>query len=164
MQFYWTSLFYSKYFVQDCLSKQTFGHNLVQSPLNFKTFCQSLIFVLALFSIFGFSQNLLFKNLSTFIIGSFLTEPTFLSQAITFSRNLNHNWKCREQKKNISNRYIVLIMRSENTRKFASESKDPSLWFISEIQFGTINLIKNHNQHLRLHKMILIYSSFTFCY
>ena len=71
--------------------------------------------------------------------------------------------------KNISNLYIELFTRSQSTREFASESKDHSLWFIGQIQFGTINLIKNHNEHrsrsyyyyvsgLQLLKMILIYS------
>ena len=33
--FYWISLFYSKYFSQDCLSKQSFGLNLAQYSSNF---------------------------------------------------------------------------------------------------------------------------------
>ena len=37
--------------------------------------------------------------------------------------------------KNISNLYIELFTRSQNTREFASESKDHSLWFIGKIQF-----------------------------
>ena len=40
-----------------------------------------------------------------------------------------------------------LFMRSENTREFTAERNDHSLWFISEIQFDTISLIENHNQH-----------------
>ena len=39
-------------------------------------------------------------------------------------------------------------MCSENTKEFASEYKNHFLGFISEIQFGIIDLIKNHNQHL----------------
>ena len=40
VQFHWISLFCSKYFVQDCLSKQNFGLNSTQVPskLNFLTF------------------------------------------------------------------------------------------------------------------------------
>ena len=39
-QFYFISLFCSEYFVQDSLSKQSFGFNLAKSPsnLNFSTF------------------------------------------------------------------------------------------------------------------------------
>ena len=62
----------------------------------------------------------------------------------------------------ISNLHKELFRHSENTREFASESKDHSLWFINEIQLGIINLIKNHNQHLgrilRLLKMISSHS------
>ena len=41
IEFHWNSLFCSKYFVQDCLSKQSFGLNSSQSPsnLNSLTFC-----------------------------------------------------------------------------------------------------------------------------
>ena len=35
VQFYWISLFCSKYFAQDCLSKQIFGLNSAQSSSNF---------------------------------------------------------------------------------------------------------------------------------
>ena len=38
-------------------------------------------------------------------------------------------------------------MLSENTKAFTAEYNDHSLWLISEIQFGTISLIENHNQH-----------------
>ena len=36
VEFYQISLLCAKYFGQDCLSKQTFGRNLAQSPLNSK--------------------------------------------------------------------------------------------------------------------------------
>ena len=49
-----------------------------------------------------------------------------------------------------------LFMRSVNTREFVSESNDHSLLSISEIQFGTINLIKNRNQH-RNRILLLLY-------
>ena len=38
VQLYWISLFSSKHFVQHCLSKQNFGLNSAQFPLNFNFF------------------------------------------------------------------------------------------------------------------------------
>ena len=38
------------------------------------------------------------RQFSLLLIGSFLTELTLLNQMSIFSRNLNHHWKCREQK------------------------------------------------------------------
>ena len=38
-------------------------------------------------------------------------------------------------------------MRSENTNEFRAEYNDYSLRLISEIQFGTISLVENHNQY-----------------
>ena len=49
---------------------------------------------------FDLGQEFKFKNLSTLFIGSFLIEITFLSQMKNFFRNLNHHWRCREQKEN----------------------------------------------------------------
>ena len=38
VQFYWISLFCSKYFIRDCLSKQAFGYKTAQCPSNFILF------------------------------------------------------------------------------------------------------------------------------
>ena len=38
-------------------------------------------------------------------------------------------------------------MHSENTNEFRAEYNDYSLRLISEIQFGTISLVENHNQY-----------------
>ena len=56
---------------------------------------------------FDFGKKFDFKKLSTLIIGSFLIEVTFLSQRTIFSKNLNHHWKCREQKENFQ---AILVM------------------------------------------------------
>ena len=39
------------------------------------------------------------RKLSKLLIGILMTELTSLNQMSTFSRNLNHHWKCREPKK-----------------------------------------------------------------
>ena len=118
---FFTALCY-KYFVRDCLRKQIFGPNLAQPPCN-SNFLAFFItpkhlyalqkkykaiqsrsnskfdgFVQALFFIFGLGQKFEFKKLSTLLIGIFLIQVTFLSQMSTFFRNMNHHWKCREEK------------------------------------------------------------------
>ena len=63
--------------------------------------------VQALFCRFDLGQKLDFKNLSTLLVGSFLIEVTFSSQMSSFSRNLNHHWKCREQKENFQTNLVL---------------------------------------------------------
>ena len=52
------------------------------------------------------------RKLSSSLIGSFLTELTFLKQLSNFSRNSNNRWKCRDQKENLqtvwANNFLVL--------------------------------------------------------
>ena len=86
VQFYCFSLLCAKYLVQDCLSKQIFGRNLVQSPSHLNLWIFSVTskhfsnhdknikqvscvksskfnsFVLALFFILALGQNLTLKN------------------------------------------------------------------------------------------------------
>ena len=112
----------SKYFAQDCLSKQSFGLNSAQSSSNFNfltfVYYQSIspifkenvkqvswvklpnLMVLCKQYFDSKRSKINSRKLSPFLIGSFLTELTFLNQMSNFSKNLNHHWKCREQKEN----------------------------------------------------------------
>ena len=49
------------------------------------------------------------RKLSSSLIGSFLTELTFLNQMSVFSRNWNHRWKCREQKENFQTIMVIIF-------------------------------------------------------
>ena len=58
------------------------------------------------------------------VIGSFLIKVTFLSQMSTSSRNLNHHWKCREQKENFQ---IILVIIFCNFTIFQYRSDSPQV-------------------------------------
>ena len=49
---------------------------------------------------FSLDQKIESRKLSSALIGSFLTELTFLNQMSLFSRNWNLDWKCRDQTEN----------------------------------------------------------------
>ena len=58
---------------------------------------------------FDLGQKFNFKKLSTLLIDSFLIVVTFLGQMSSFSRNLNHLWKCREQKENFQTIVVIIF-------------------------------------------------------
>ena len=49
------------------------------------------------------------RKLSPSLIGSFLTEITFLNQMSNFSRNSNHRWKCRDQKEDFQTILFIIF-------------------------------------------------------
>ena len=135
IKFYWISLFCSKYFVQDYLSKQSFGFNSSQSPSNLNFFDIFILCIIKRISII-LKQNIKqvkgvtlpnlmvlckqyfsylvqikigSRKLWSLLIGSFLTELTFLNQMGIFSRNLNHHWRCREQKENFQKILVIIF-------------------------------------------------------
>ena len=67
------------------------------------------------------------RKLSPSLIGSFLTEQTFLKQMSIFFRNSNLCWKCRDQKKKISDNLVHNILELYNvlrqTRLTTSKTK-----------------------------------------
>ena len=58
---------------------------------------------------FDLGQKFNFKKLSTLLIDSFLIVVTFLGQMSSFSRNLNHLWKYREQKENFQTIVVIIF-------------------------------------------------------
>ena len=49
--------------------------------------------------------------ISTLLIGSFLIAETFFSQRNTFSRNLNHHWKCRKQNETFQTILVITFWK-----------------------------------------------------
>ena len=56
-------------------------------------------------------KNFDFKKLSTLLIGSFLIRVTILMEMSTLSRNLNHHWKCQEQKENLHTILVIMFWK-----------------------------------------------------
>ena len=77
-----------------------------------------------------------FENLLTLVIGSFSIELTFLSQIGTFSINLNHQWKCREQNENFQT-VLVIIYQNFTVFQYRSDSRQVERILIS----STVNLV-----------------------
>ena len=68
------------------------------------------------------------RKLSPALIGSFLTEQTFLKQISFFFRNSNLCWKCRDQKKkknsdNLVHNILELYNVLRETRLTTSKTK-----------------------------------------
>ena len=67
------------------------------------------------------------RKLSSSLIGSFLTEQTFLNEMSFVFRNSNLCWKCRDQKRKISDNLVHNILELYNvlrqTRLTTSKTK-----------------------------------------
>ena len=128
IKFYWISLFCSKYFVQDYLSKQSFGFNSSQSPSNLNFFDIFILCIIKRISII-LKQNIKqvkgvtlpnlmvlckqyfsylvqikigFRKLWSLLIGSFLTELTFLNQMGIFFQNFESSLEVQRAKRKFS--------------------------------------------------------------
>ena len=132
VHFDWITPFCSKYFARDCLIKQIFGPNLVQSPLNsnFLTFIITpkhfyelqqkykpsrvkipnlMVLCKYYFAYLIQVKNLTLKSFQLCFDRSVLIEATFLSQMSSFSRNLNHHRKRKESKENLQAILVILF-------------------------------------------------------
>ena len=56
-----------------------------------------------------FGPNLTLESFKLCLMVVFLIELTFLSQISSFSKNLNHQWKCRKQKENFQAILVIVF-------------------------------------------------------
>ena len=64
------------------------------------------------------------REFAPLLIGRFLTELTFLNQMNIFFKNLNHHWKCRDQKENFQ---TILVIIFWNFTMFQYRSNSPQV-------------------------------------
>ena len=110
VKFYWICDFCSKYFAQDCLSKQIFFWHFVYYQRISPTFIENIkqvscvkiskltVFVKSILHI-QFRWKIDSRKLSLTLIGSFLTEPTFLNQMSLFLAIQKITWSLESKKK-----------------------------------------------------------------
>ena len=92
-----------------------------------------------------FRSKLDFRNLLTLIIGSLLIELTSLRQRITFSRNLNCHWECRNQSK-IFQSIVVKIFWNFTMFWYRSNLPQEKQTLISSITNLAYNVRLDHHK------------------
>ena len=107
------SLIFSKHVNRDFLDKQILALHSSQSPTNIKhpnqVKCPKIkILFTHYFACFMPVKNQL-QNFPTLVIGSCSVEFSFFLAKIRFFRNLNHLWRCREQKKNFEWTLVIIF-------------------------------------------------------
>ena len=90
------------------------------------------------------------KNFQLCLLVVFFDKLTFLSQMCTFTRNLNHHWKCREQKENFKVFYYICPQKS--VFNFFNHKKFPRpIWSVTFCK----NVLMVPNFKLRIFFIIL---------
>ena len=90
-------------------------------------------------------KNLTLKSFQLCLFVIFLIEVTFLSQMSTFSRNFNHHWWSREQKKKFQT-ILVIIFCNFTRFQYRSDSPQVKKILISSISTDPISpKVKKNN-------------------